>query len=44
MPWDPFLMKNLLKNEVCGSINSARDPQTDENWLKSQKYTATVHE
>ena len=19
MPWDPFLMKKLLKNEVCGT-------------------------
>ena len=24
MPWDPFLMKKLIKNEICGSINSAR--------------------
>ena len=23
MPWDPFLMKKLLKSEICGSINSA---------------------
>ena len=30
--------------KFVGPINSARDPQTDENWLKSQKYTATVHE
>ena len=22
--WDPFLMKKLLKNDVCGSINSAQ--------------------
>ena len=22
MPWDPFLMKKLLKSEICGSINS----------------------
>ena len=21
--WDPFLMKKLIKNEICGSINSA---------------------
>ena len=26
MPWDPFLMKKLLKKEVCGSVNSAQDP------------------
>ena len=23
MPWDPFLMKKLLKSEICGSVNSA---------------------
>ena len=22
--WDPFLMKKLLKSEICGSMNSAR--------------------
>ena len=22
MPWDPFLMKKLIKSEVYGSINS----------------------
>ena len=21
--WDPFLMKKLIKNEICGSMNSA---------------------
>ena len=21
--WDPFLMKKLIKNEICGSVNSA---------------------
>ena len=23
MPWDPFLMKKLLKSGICGSMNSA---------------------
>ena len=23
MPWDPFLMKKLLKSGICGSVNSA---------------------
>ena len=23
MLWDPFLMKKLIKNEICGSVNSA---------------------
>ena len=22
MPWDPFLMKKLLKSEICGSMDS----------------------
>ena len=21
--WDPFLMKKLIKNKICGSVNSA---------------------
>ena len=29
-------MKKLLKSEICGSVNSARDPHVAENWLKSQ--------
>ena len=24
VPWDPFLMKKLIKNEICGSVNSAQ--------------------
>ena len=24
MPCDPFLMKKLIKNKICGSVNSAR--------------------
>ena len=40
----PIFMKKLLKSEVCGSCNSTRNPQTNEKWLKSQKYTVTVHE
>ena len=24
MPWDPFLMKKLIKNEICRSVNSAQ--------------------
>ena len=24
MPWDPFLMQKLLKNEICGSMNNAQ--------------------
>ena len=28
-------MKKLLKSEICGSMNSVRDPYVAENWLKS---------
>ena len=31
-------MKKLLKNEICGSMNNARDSHVTENWLKSQKF------
>ena len=31
-------MKKLLKSEICGSVNSARDPHVTENWLKSQTF------
>ena len=24
MLWDPFLMKKLLKSEICGFVNNAR--------------------
>ena len=43
MPWDPFLMKKLIKNEICGSMNSARmhcslaPPKTRENKKKKKK-------
>ena len=31
-------MKKLLKSEICGSVNSARDSHMGENWLKSQTF------
>ena len=31
-------MKKLLKSEICGSMNNARDPHMTENWLKSQTF------
>ena len=31
-------MKKLLKSEICGSMNSARDQHVAENWLKSQTF------
>ena len=36
MLWDPFLMKKLIKNEICGSVNSS------VHWEKST-FEATVH-
>ena len=30
--------------KFVGPVNSTRNPQTNEKWLKSQKYTVTVHE
>ena len=35
MPWDPFLIKKLLKNEVCGSYEQCTGPI---DVLKSQKF------
>ena len=31
-------MKKLLKSEICGSVNSARNPYVAENGLKSQNF------
>ena len=31
-------MKKLRKSEICGFVNSARDPDVTENWLKSQTF------
>ena len=31
-------MKKLRKSEICGFVNSARDPDVAENWLKSQTF------
>ena len=31
-------MKKLLKNEICGSVNSTQDPHVAENQLKSQAF------
>ena len=32
VPYDPFLIKKLLKSQICGSINSARYALID--WKK----------
>ena len=41
MPWDPFLMKNLLKIEVCGTYEQC----TGVLFMGEQsKVVTTVHE
>ena len=36
--WDQFLIKKLLKSEICRSVNSVRDPHVAENWWKNQTF------
>ena len=36
IPWDLFSMKKLLKNEICGSVNSVRR-KVKKLWLKIAK-------
>ena len=36
IPWDLFSMKKLLKNEICGSVNSVRR-KVKKLWLKREK-------
>ena len=36
-------MKKLLKSEIYRSHKQYTDAQTDEKWLKSQKYIVTVY-
>ena len=40
VPWDPFLMKKLLKSEIYGSVNSTR---MHSSWNAWSKVVATVH-
>ena len=36
IPWDLFSMKKLLKNKICGSVNSVRR-KVKKLWLKRGK-------
>ena len=36
IPWDLFSMKKLLKNKICGSVNSVRR-KVKKLWLKREK-------
>ena len=48
MPWDSFLMKKLLKSEICGSMNSTlmhRLPQKSQylRLLFNEQYMNSNH-
>ena len=44
MPWDLFLMKMLLKSEICGSCALFTEHTGLIKGLKSQQTIATIHE
>ena len=43
VPWDPFLMKKLLKSEICGSVNSAQCALIGWKLFDKSNCAATVH-
>ena len=43
VPWDPFLMKKLIKSVICGSRTLFTGPTELIKTLKSQQLPATVH-
>ena len=43
VPWDPFLMKKLLKSEVCGFVNSARCALIGWKLFDKSNFAAIVH-
>ena len=42
MPWDPFLMKKLLKSGICGSVNSAQPWKSQQ--MRAKKKRENVEE
>ena len=44
VPWDPFLIKKLLKSEIYGSRALFTGPTGLIKGLKSQQTMTTVHE
>ena len=48
MLWDPFLIKNLLKNVICGTVNSTHmhcsqlTKSTIAGWKKKKKKEENV--
>ena len=43
MPWNPFLMKKLLKSEICGSCKQYMGPTDMLERAEKSKCSATVH-
>ena len=43
MPWDPFLMKKLLKSKICESSEQYRRPTDVLKMVEKSKISATVH-
>ena len=43
MLWDPFLMKKLIKNEICGSVNSAYMHCSLQKVTAKSTFAVTVH-
>ena len=43
MPWNPFLMKKLLKSEICGSREQYMGPTDMLKRAEKSKCSATVH-
>ena len=43
MPWDPFLMKKLLKSEICGSRVLFTGPTDVHKIVEKSKFFTTVH-
>ena len=43
MPWDPFLMKKLLKSKICESSEQYMRPTDVLKMVEKSKISATVH-
>ena len=43
VPWDPFLMKKLLKSEICGSRVLFTGPTDVLKIVEKSKFSTTVH-
>ena len=44
VPWDPFLMKKLLKSEICGLVNMHGVLWLAEKEWEKSNFVTTVHE